>query len=410
MKWDKVRVEEFANVIGGGTPSTSNASLWDGDVPWITPKDLSGYQLRYISRGERNITEEGLRRSSARLVPEKTVLLTTRAPVGYVAIAQNPLCTNQGFKNLICDPEKAHYEFIYYLLKHNRELLESQATGSTYKELSAGRLRKIELRIPGTPVQRRIASILSAYDDLIENNLRRIKLLEESARLLYKEWFVRLRFPGHEHTRIINGVPEGWERKAVRDLAEIQSGFAFKSSSYVSQGRYGIVTIKNVKDGEFDPNCVSFLGEPPEKIRKHCYLQTGDILLSLTGNIGRACIVVGDDYLLNQRVAKLAPKETVFRSYVYFMFREELMRKKLEAMSYGVAQQNLSPVKMGEMEIMVSNKTLLHQFFDFAEPIINQMVSLRSSNSKLRQARDLLLPKLMSGEIELDNLGTKRLV
>src|SRR5439155_17898858 len=157
-------------------------------------------------------------------LPADTVLLSTRAPVGYVAIAAVPLATNQGFKNLVCKPGVAVPGFVHYLLKHNTEVLESHATGATFKELSGSRLKAIEFQLPSTDAQTRIADTLSTYDDLIENNRRRMALLEEAARQLYREWFVHLRFPGHEHTRIINGVPEGWESRPLVSCATFRSG------------------------------------------------------------------------------------------------------------------------------------------------------------------------------------------
>lgn len=246
MNWNKMKVKDFAQVISGGTPSTNILNFWGGNISWITPKDLSGYKARFISHGERNITEEGLLNSSARLLPKNTVLLTTRAPIGYVAISENELATNQGFKNLICNEEIAHFEFVYYMLKNSKGLLESHATGSTFKELPSERLKEIYLPIPPLIIQKKIASILSGYDSLIENNRRRIQLLEQSARLLYREWFVHLRFPGHEHVRIIEGVPEGWEKSTVGEKVVLNYGKALNADdriegSYPVYGSSGVI-------------------------------------------------------------------------------------------------------------------------------------------------------------------------
>lgn len=150
MKTLRLRVSEFADVFAGGTPSTSNPNYWDGDVAWVTPKDLSAHAGVYIGQGDRCITEQGLRRSSACLLATDTVILSTRAPVGYVAIAKSPLATNQGCKNLQCKDGVAHPLYVYYLLKNSTSILESHATGSTYKELSASRLKNITFSLPET--------------------------------------------------------------------------------------------------------------------------------------------------------------------------------------------------------------------------------------------------------------------
>ena len=213
--------------------------------------------------------------------------------------------------------------FLYYRLKSIS--LNALAGGAAQPLLTQGVLKPFNIMVPDHSTQVAIASIFSVYDDLIENNQRRIALLEDAARQLYKEWFVRFRFPGHEHVSIVGGVPEGWEVKRISDVVEFLGGFAFKSKSYIDAGKFGIVTIKNVHDGRFVPECTAFLDEVPSQVKPHCFLKTGDILMSLTGNIGRVCLVTGEDYLLNQRVAKVVPA-TGHREFAYFNFRSDEMQ------------------------------------------------------------------------------------
>lgn len=168
-KWEKIRLGDIADIVGGGTPSTKNPNFWNGSIPWLTPKDLSGYQNRYISNGERNITPEGLANSGARMLPQRTVLLTSRAPIGYVAIAQNPISTNQGFKSIVL--KKGNYpEFFYYLLKDNMEYIVSMGSGSTFPEISGTQVKNLEFKIPTLDIQQKIAAVLGALDDKIELN------------------------------------------------------------------------------------------------------------------------------------------------------------------------------------------------------------------------------------------------
>lgn len=187
--WREVCIGEVAEVIGGGTPSTHEPSYFDGDVPWLTPKDLSGVHDRYMARGARNISRSGLQRSSAKLVPAGSVLLSTRAPVGYVALAKDSVSTNQGIRTLIpC--EKLMPEYLYYWLLTNTQELERHATGSTFKELSGKALSKITLSLPPKHAQRRIIAVLGALDDKIELNHRMSETLEEAVRALFKSWFM----------------------------------------------------------------------------------------------------------------------------------------------------------------------------------------------------------------------------
>jgi type I restriction enzyme S subunit len=262
--------------------------------------------------------------------------------------------------------------------------------------LNKSKFCEIKVSLPDLPTQRRIATILSRYDSLIENYQKQIKLLEEAAQRLYKEWFVDLHFPGHENTKIVDGVPEGWEKKSVKTIVEMQSGYAFKSSDFASDGIYKIVTIKNVKDGAFDGENVSKIASIPEKMPKHCILEDGDILLSLTGNVGRVCIVVGKNYLLNQRVAKL---KSIFKAYTYCLFRSRDMFIDVNNLANGAAQQNVSPIKIGEMKILIPENKLLNEFEKESSNYISGVIAFQSQIRLLTEARDRLLPKLMNGEI-----------
>lgn len=287
--------------------------------------------------------------------------------------------------------------FVYYFLKTLR--LENYNVGNANPTLNRNHIHDLEIRIPDRPTQDEIADILSAYDDLIENNRRRMALLEESARLLYREWFVHLRFPGHEHVPINDGVPEGWERKNYNDVFSFEGGFAFKSKSYLESGKYGVVTIKNVHDAKFVPDCPSRLDEVPEKMKEHCFLKTGDVLLSLTGNVGRACFVYGENYLLNQRVAKVSGTPGVPRSFVYWTFSNTASQQTLTNMAYGVAQLNLSPVKLGKCEFIKPSQMILDLFDESCESIFRQLIALSLQSRELESARDILLPRLMNGEL-----------
>lgn len=194
-------------------------------------------------------------------------------------------------------------------------------------------------------------------------------------------------------------MPEGWEWKTYADLFGFLGGFAFKSKTYEQDGEYGIVTIKNVHDAQFVSECPSRLNHIPEEMRKHCALETGDILLSLTGNIGRSCVVFGKNYLLNQRVAKVVGITDIPKSYTYWTFSNKITQKELENIAYGVAQLNLSPVILGQRSLLKPSSSLLSLFGELADPILRQIVTLNLKTVQLRKARDLLLPRLISGEV-----------
>ena len=168
--WKMCSLSELGEIIGGSTPSTKNEDFYNGDIIWITPKDLSTLQGRFIYKGERNITKAGLTSCSAKLIPPNSVLFTSRAPIGYVAINTNEACTNQGFKSIIPD-HNTDYLFLYYLLLHNRNRIENMGCGTTFKEVSASVMKQIIVSVPcDKKEQQKIAKTLSALDDKIENN------------------------------------------------------------------------------------------------------------------------------------------------------------------------------------------------------------------------------------------------
>ena len=170
-KWKTCTISELGTVVGGATPSTKNEENYvGGNIAWITPKDLAGFTGRFISHGERNITEAGLKSCSTQLMPKHTILFSSRAPIGYVAIASQEVCTNQGFKSVVPN-DSTDYMFLYYLLKYNKDKIEHLGSGTTFKEVSGSTMRSVEVYIPeNIEEQRSIASILSAIDDKIEVN------------------------------------------------------------------------------------------------------------------------------------------------------------------------------------------------------------------------------------------------
>ena len=172
-EWKECKIADLGTVIGGATPSTKNAANYEnGTIAWITPKDLSTFTGRYIQRGERNITEIGLKSCSTQLLPTNSVLFSSRAPIGYIAIAANEVCTNQGFKSVIPNDDTDPL-FLYYLLKYNKDKIESMGSGTTFKEVSGNTMKGISVRVPkDVSAQKRISAVLGIIDDKIEENER----------------------------------------------------------------------------------------------------------------------------------------------------------------------------------------------------------------------------------------------
>ena len=236
--------------------------------------------------------------------------------------------------------------------------------------------------------QKKIADILGSLDEKIELNRRMNETFEQLGQALFRHYFVD------------NSEVDSWESGEVSDVVRIYSGFAFKSKDFDIDGRYGLVTIKNVQDGSFIKDCTDHLSEPlPDKTPEHVHLKSGDIILSLTGNVGRVCAVVGHDYLLNQRVAKLVSDES--QAYVYFLFRSKTMKDRMVGISKGTAQKNLSPIETGKLKIKIPPTNIMSQFEESAMDLLNMIVSNNEQTQDLTSLRDSLLPKLISGKIEI---------
>ena len=375
------------------------------------------FSYDFISNQEMRRIELNDRELANYLVKDGDLLFARRSFVlegsGKCSLVVQP-SENTTFESSIIrarpNPDWTDPHFYYYLFRspQGRALISSIATRTAVSGIRGSELALLKVPKPPLPTQRKIATVLSAYDDLIENNTRRIKILEEMASAIYREWFVEFRFPGHEGVEMVESelglIPQGWEVNLIDELIDFKSGYAFKSNTFVDQGNYNIVTIKNVKDGEFQPVCDNRISDLLSNLPDHCHLKNGDILLSLTGNIGRTCLVYGKDYLLNQRVAKLVPKNPNLYPFVYVMFRQRDLQLRLEAIATGVAQQNLSPIKAGKLTCLTPSPRVLTQFSNFVKPYMTQILNLNQKNINLRQTRDLLLPKLISGEIDVSEL------
>ena len=253
--WKLLSINECADVIGGGTPSTKNSDYWDGNIPWISPKDLSNNKGKYITNGERFITELGLEKSSAKLLPANSLLFSSRAPIGYLAINTEPVATNQGFKSLILKDE-FDVEFFYYLFKQKTEFIQGYASGSTFQEVSGSVVKNLSFLIPPKQEQKKISNILSKLDKKIELNQQMNETLEEIAKTLFKSWFidfdpVRAKLEG-KHTGLskeisdlfpvsfedseLGEIPRGWKVRSLGDFYAVNKGLSYKGKFLTGHG------------------------------------------------------------------------------------------------------------------------------------------------------------------------------
>ena len=379
METTTYKISDIGEVVGGGTPSTANSDFWGGDIPWISPKDLTGYKSVYISHGESFLTKTGLK-SGTKLLPKGTVLFSSRAPIGYVAIASNPICTNQGFKSIICNKEIINPLFLYYYIKGNLDYIKLFGTGATFPEISGAAMRKIKVQIPTLPTQQKIAAILSTYDRLIENNTRRIRLLEQMAENLYKEWFVRFRFPEHENVEMVNGLPKGWKIEKLGDYANISTGKC------------------NREDAEEDG--IYPLFDRSQEIKKSSkWIKDCEAIIVPGEGTSFMPRYYKGKFNLHQRCYCIEPTKKDIGFYLFYSIM--LNRKYFLSVATGATVPSLRQNNFTKMKLIIAELELVKKYNKVANTIALQIDKLKEQNQLLTRQRDLLLPRLMSGKLEV---------
>lgn len=322
------------------------------------------------------------------------ILFSTVGTIGIASYMSSDLgCIAQNIialrTNELCESEYLYY---YLISEKTRAELLNLDIGGVQPSIKVPHLLNIKLSLPPLSEQKRIAGILSALDDKIDLNRRINANLEAQAMALYKHWFVDF--------EPWNGVmPHDWREGCIADIVELLNGFAFKSSDFDENGHYRLITIKGVQDGKMSTEGADKLSTIPPQMPEWCLLQKGDILLSLTGNVGRCCLVDENNCLLNQRVAKIRPKNDYNKLFSYIMFRQNEMKARLISIARGTAQMNLSPIGTGKQPILVPPEVVLKDFGGKYNHIIDSILLNIEESSCLTSLRNTLLPKLMNNNI-----------
>jgi len=262
-------------------------------------------------------------------------------------------------------------------------------SNSAQENISATSIGRYPISLPPLPEQKAIAEVLSSLDDKIDLLHRQNKTLEQMAETLFRQWFVE-------------EAQEDWEEKQLSEYFELLGGFAFKSKDYLDTGQYKVITIKGVQDGFLDTSSAARLNVIPEKVKSYQVLELGDILMSLTGNVGRVCLVDENNCLLNQRVAKIEPLNKRWKPFSYFYFRQRDMIERLTYLSKGSAQLNLSPVETVNQVDLFSDDSVIDRYCDKVTPMYEKIIKNKIQIHTLEKLRDTLLPKLMSGEVRVN--------
>ncbi|MCI9077398.1 MAG: restriction endonuclease subunit S [Lachnospiraceae bacterium] len=369
-EWKECTLSELGMIVGGATPSTKVTENYEnGVIPWITPKDLSQHRNRYISHGERNISERGLSSCSTRMMPKGTILFSSRAPIGYVAIATQSVCTNQGFKSIVPN-DNVDSMFIYYLLKYEKDAIESLGSGTTFKEVSGNTMKNFVVTVPvKREVQSKIASILGTLDDKIELNERINDNLEQQIFALYHS---KYQYPSSNNC---------WHDGCVGDVVTLQRGYDLPKDKIIN-GVYPVVGSTNTVAYHRD-----FTTEPP------C------IIMGRSGNIGKPRLYLQRCWAHN---TTLFSKE--FRDSNPFWVYATLCSIDYGQFRGGSAVPTLNRNHVHKYPLAIPSKKLQDEFGEFALVLYSMISKNIVQNEKLNALRNALLPKLMSGEIDVSNI------
>ena len=385
----KYKLEDISLVVGGGTPPTTNERNYDGDIVWITPKDLSDQNEKFIERGQRSITLEGFNACSAQMIPPYNILMSSRAPIGLLAINRYECCTNQGFKSLILNKDICDVDYVYYYLKHHIREIESLGSGTTFKEVSKKALQSFEFSLPELEVQLKISKLLSDIDAKITLNRSINHNLEAMAKQLYDYWFVQFDFPDENgmpykssggkmvwNEKLKREIPEGWNLIFAKDVCPIITGKEDANFSTV-YGQYPFFTCAkenlNCDTYAFDGSSILIAGNGDFNVKHY------------TGKFNAY-----------QRTYVLIPK---LEYYACLFFAASSKIRQFKDNSNGSIVKFITKGDIEDIELLESKNSHLYSTLN------SLLFSIEQNNQEvveLTKLRDSLLPLLMNGQVSIN--------
>lgn len=355
MSWPTVRLDRCAEIVSGATPGTSDSTYWDGDICWATPKDLSELEGAYISDTPRKITRSGLESCAATVLPPESVLFSSRAPIGHVAINTVPMATNQGFKSFIPNRDRLHAKFLYHWLRRNRQYLESLGNGATFKEVSKAVVSRIEIPLPPLPEQRRIAEILDHVDALRAKRRAALAQLDTLTQSIFLDLF------GDPATN-----PKRFPTKALALLVRAGDTINYgvvQPGDDVDEG-IPLVRVGDLVEGRVSHTSLKRIAPSIEATYKRSRLRGDEILVSCVGSIG--IVATADETLkgfnIARAVARVPLAESIERSFVATYLKTDWVQRYFVNELRTVSQPTLNIRQLSETCVFVPPIELQRDF------------------------------------------------
>jgi type I restriction enzyme, S subunit len=399
--WDLKRLDELGTVARGKSKHRprNDPCLYGGEYPFIQTSDVKNTDL-YISKYSQTYNEKGLAQS--KLWKPGTLCITIAANIAETAILKINACFPDSIVGFVADKEKSDVKFVKYYIETIKLQMQNISKGTTQDNLSLDKLFSFKLSVPSIKTQKKIASILSNYDDLIENNTRRIEILEEMGKLIYEEWFVKFRFLGHENVKIIDGVPEGWKITNAFKIMDVLSGGTPKTS--VPEFWDGDIPFFTPKDSTNIP----YVLETGKKISKQglskCNSQLypkDTLFITARGTVGKLNLAQ-IPMAMNQSCYALVGKEPLTQYFLYCALHSAIDQFKSRAV--GAVFDAIIVDTFKVIPFVVPSRNLINDFTKIVTPYFKQIDNLILKNHNLHKTRDILLPKLISGEIDVSDL------
>ncbi len=416
-EWRVCKLDELGSVGRGKSRHRprNDESLYGGDYPFFQTGDIKAASF-HLTDYSQTYNEKGLAQS--KLWQPGTLCITIAANIAETAILGIPGCFPDSVVGFVPDAGKTDVQFIKYYVDTIKLQMQSVSRGTTQDNLSVDKLLSFDFCVPPLPVQRRIAGILSAYDELIENNQRRIRILEDMARSLYREWFVHFRYPGHESVPLADSplgqIPQGWEVKKLGDVAATFRGRSYRSVDLADEGGVPFLNLKCLdRDGGFRRSGLKrYVGE----FKETHLAKKGDIVMAVTDMtqerriVARAALVPSLDNefgVFSMDLVRIEPKCEVPKSFLYSFFRYSSFADEVKQHANGANVLHLSPERITDFRFSVPPVDLMERFVRFVAPTLERMDVLQNQTANLRRTRDLLLPRLLSGQLVLSEMEAK---
>ena len=438
--WVDFKLSKVVNIIGGGTPKRSIAEYWGGDIPWLSVKDFNN-DYRHVDKSDETITKLGLEKSSTKLLQKGQIIISARGTVGELAQVSKTMAFNQSCYGIDAKTEYTLNDFLYYLLKHSVSNIQRITHGAVFDTITRDTFNFIEVSLPSLPEQKAIAHILGSLDDKIELNRQMNKTLEAMAQALFKSWFVdfdpvidnalaagntipdvfieraeqrkaiekkvssdiQSLFPDEfEFTEEMGWIPLGWDVDGFKNIVEKYIDNRGKTPP-LSEFGIPLIEVKHISDYEIKPSLdtTKFVDRDTYNSWFRSYLQTDDIIISTVGTIGRICMVAnGEEFAIAQNLLGFRFKKTsVLPSFMYYQMDGFRFRHDVDARLVTTVQASIKRKDLETISLLIPSIKVQKAFEIIVKPLMNKQNS--NQNIQLAKLRDILLPKLMSGELRI---------